>query len=142
MNARKHHLAVACLLAAIALSPFGILLAQVPGPVVAPGAGNFGPPFTVQGGHLSIGAASPPALSSCGTGPTVVGVDSTFSFTAQSTACTATFAKPWNATPICDANTVGATANPAFTASPSALTFSGLTAGNTYNVMCFGQPGG
>lgn len=55
-----------------------------------------------SGGHI-IASSTSPVLSSCGTGPTMVGSDAHGTVTAGATSggCTVTFQIPYSATPVC-----------------------------------------
>lgn len=121
--------------------------AQSPGsgPNVAP-LGQYGPPFTVQNGHFSMGQTNPPtANSACGTGATIVGTDSAFVLTSGTTSnsgCTITPLRLWNARPVCSVDAQAAT-QPAWSiASNGTITLSGVADSTIYNVLCIGQPGG
>jgi hypothetical protein len=79
-----------------------------------------------DGHRFSSGPA--PALSSCGTTPSIVGSDSGGTVTAGTgspTACTLTFAKAYRNTPYCNVNTGANTASSSVTSiSTTAVTFS------------------
>lgn len=111
------------------------------------GAGTYGPPFTAQNGHLSIGnGAAPSVNSACGTSPVAPqGTDSAYFFTSgtsSSSGCQVTPATPWKQRPSCSVDAQAAT-QPAWSVGPTGvLNLTGVADSTTYNVICIGQPGG
>lgn len=91
-------------------------------------------------GHIEhFGTA--PTLSSCGTGPTVVGADSAFTITmpGDGTSCVVTFVKAWSNAPICSCNdrtTLGKCNVSA--SSTTSITLSNITASDVVDVQCQG----
>jgi hypothetical protein len=115
------------------------------GPNVS-GAGTYGPPFQVQGGHLSIAGGNPPtANASCGGTPVQpVGSDTSFFFTSgtsPTSSCALTFATPWHQAPSCSVDSQSGT-TPAYNITATAINLTGVAAGTVYNFLCIGQPGG
>lgn len=96
-------------------------------------------------GHI-IASSTNPVLTSCGTGPTMVGDDTHGQITVGSaaTGCTLTFQQPWSAAPTCivSEQTVSLTNTLGYTISSTALTLSetGL-AGVKINYICEGMSG-
>lgn len=93
------------------------------------GAGAYGPTFTVQSGHFSMGVAGlPTANASCGTGSGLIGTDSAFvltSGTSSNSGCTVTPAVAWKQRPVCSIDAQAAT-QPAWSISASGVISSTL----------------
>lgn len=92
-------------------------------------------------GHFITSGSTAPAVSSCGTGPSIVGDDNQGTVTVGSgvtTACTLTFYKAWGATPICtveaEANDVGWVSAKSQTA--ITLTFASTMASTAFDYRC------
>lgn len=87
-------------------------------------------------------AGMAPALSSCGSGPTINTTqswDNSGIFTPQATSCTLTFLAPWHASPACNLTGVGSSTYPFISGVTGALvTFTGLTSGISYLYNCSG----
>ena len=94
--------------------------------------------------HQSFTGATP-ALSSCGTAPTISGNDTLGVITIGTgtvTACTVTFATAWLAAPVCTTVTSTAILGEAITTlntTTLTLGFSGSLAGGTVYYQCFGK---
>jgi parallel beta-helix repeat protein len=76
------------------------------------------------GGHVGATAATSPALSSCGTSPSIVGSDSAGKVTMGSgtlTSCTVTFAAAWTHAPACTTDDESATGIVAVTNSTTTM---------------------
>lgn len=97
-----------------------------------------------------IGNGSAPALSTCGTAPTIVGTDSAGEITigtATPAACTLTFSRAWTRAPACyfnDSTTVGKTnAGTTYKVEPTTttvvVTFQAATVnGDKVQYLCIG----
>lgn len=132
---------------ALALA-FAGAYAQSPGsgPNVYNG-GYYQSPFYSSNGHFQFGGALvPPAVSTCGTGPSVVvGTDSAFQFTTGTSAggvCTITPAVAYKARPICNIDTGNATKPGYVVSTAGVIVMSSVQDSSQYNVICFAQPGG
>ena len=93
-----------------------------------------------NGGHAKGIGGTAPTLTSCGTGsPTVTGTDVAGKFTTggTATACTMTFASTYTNPPACSVVVEGASTQPTFTISATAITFSVDIASTTYEYMCW-----
>lgn len=105
---------------------------------------SSGPPLQGcgPGGVHLCGTGGQPAITSCGTGPLVVGNDTAgrvLTGTAA-TACTITFATAWNAIPVCVV--MGDYVTVAFSVTTTAISLLDALASSRYRWHCFGQPGG
>lgn len=116
-------------------------------------AGFFGAPYiwtapqtwsaqATFGAHVAMTGASP-AVSSCGTSPSIIGSDSAGEVTtgtATPTACTITFAVAYAAQPICDVRDRTVAANiTSYTVSASAIVVTNTAASSQKIVyICFG----
>lgn len=82
-----------------------------------------------------------PALTSCGTSPSIVGNDTVGKLTTGSgaTTCTLTFATAYNVAPACVVSTQGAATQMTFTTSTTALTATVDVASTVYNYICLSQ---
>lgn len=89
---------------------------------------------------LSTAVASP-ALTSCGTAPSIVGNDTVGKLTTGSaaTTCTFTFVTAYNVAPACIFQTQGAATQPTYTTSTTAVTFTVDIASTVYNYICMSQ---
>ncbi len=107
-----------------------------------PGSGAQAP---VPGGQQQVNGhvvayGSPPTLSSCGTGATISGNDSSGIVVPQQTTCTITFALAYKARPIC--NVTGETVLASYTTTPTTISITSTVAGIPIHYDCIGQPGG
>lgn len=98
-------------------------------------------------GHIIPNAGTPPALTSCGTSPTIVGTD-TAGFvtmgTASPTGCIITFNVAYALAPICMVTWIATPlASQSFVTSATAITTTQTaTTSNKLAYACFAQPGG
>lgn len=90
---------------------------------------------------LAKSVAAVPALSSCGTAPSIVGNDTVGKLTTGSaaTTCTVTFSLAYNVAPACILQTQGAATQPTFTTSTTAITVTVDIASTVYNYICMSQ---
>ena len=114
------------------------LFALAPTVALAQAGMEFGPNGKLVGKVISQG--NTPVLSSCGTGPTIVGSDTAGQITTGSgaTTCTITFSSAWNAAPSCILHAEVAT-QPTYTVSTTAITGATTIASTQYNYVCFGS---
>jgi hypothetical protein len=95
-------------------------------------------------GHKIFGGSAP-ALTACGTSPTIVGNDMVGTITVGTTAtgCTMTFNKAWNQAPVCvySNQNMSITSALTYTETATALTFSQAAgfSSNVVNYHCFGR---
>lgn len=91
--------------------------------------------------HLPSAGAGTPALSSCGTSPSITGNDLAGTFTTGSaaTTCTLTFATAYPAAPYCFVVPQGNLNFPTYTTSTTALTITVDVASTAYNYLCVGH---
>lgn len=82
-----------------------------------------------------------PALTSCGTSPSIIGNDTVGKLTTGSaaTTCTMTFTAAYNVAPACVVSAQGTATQPTFTTSTTALTMSVDIASTVYNYICMSQ---
>ena len=96
--------------------------------------------------HLRVGATTAPALTSCGTSPTISGTDAAGLVTAGTTAtgCIITFNKPYANTPFCTVTWQGTPlASQSYTISTTAITLTQTsTSGDLVNYHCMAQNAG
>lgn len=93
--------------------------------------------------HLNSQGGAP-VLSSCGSGPTVVGTDFAGVVTVKTTTCTITFAVAYTNAPACvvvDETTPSTAMVYTVTAAHIAIT-AGLTSSDLVQYICVGQSGG
>lgn len=94
--------------------------------------------------HVNTVTTSSPTLSSCGTGPTIVGTDFAFTITGGTAAggCTATFARPYTNVPVCQVGqeTMSLVNALSYTVSATAVTITQTGLGtNKLDVICIGR---
>lgn len=82
-----------------------------------------------------------PALTTCGTTPSIIGNDTVGKLTTGSaaTTCTVTFTAAYNVAPACVVSAQGTATQPTFTTSTTALTMSVDIASTVYNYICMSQ---
>lgn len=82
-----------------------------------------------------------PALTTCGTSPSIIGNDTVGKVTTGSaaTTCTMTFNVAYNVAPACVVSAQGTATQPTFTTSTTALTMSVDIASTVYNYICLSQ---
>jgi len=108
----------------------------------------FGNGFVSVGGSIGHIASqgSTPALSSCGTSPTLDTGSTDFagSYTTGSaaTTCTITFGTAYAAAPSCSVDANGNATQPTFTVSQTAITVTVDIASTKYSYICVGKTGG
>lgn len=81
----------------------------------------------IVGGHIEVSSTTP-ALSSCGTSPSIVGTDVAGTITVGSvsaSSCVMTFAAPWPNKPSCGILSNTAIVSPTGSTTPTAFTFGG-----------------
>lgn len=90
---------------------------------------------------LAKSTANTPAITSCGTGPTITGNDTVGKYTTGTvtTTCTLTFNVAYNVAPACIIQTQGAATQPTFTTSTTAITVTVDIASTVYNYICMSQ---
>lgn len=90
---------------------------------------------------LAKSTTNTPALTSCGTTPTIVGNDTVGKLTTGSgaTTCTMTFNIAYNVAPACVLQEQGGSVSPTFTTSTTALTATVDVASTVYNYICMSQ---
>lgn len=98
-------------------------------------------------GHLNAAGSYAPALSSCGTSPTITGTDTAgvvTEGTGSPITCTLTFNKVFVSTPTCfvNAQTANTTSPLSRSMTVSALTVTHLSQSSVvWNYFCIGNPG-
>lgn len=116
----------------------GVQLSQDPtGPIGMDASNNVYFPNKI----LSTRTASP-ALTSCGTSPSIVGNDTVGKVTTGSaaTTCTLTFSAAYNVAPACILSAQGASpVIPTYTTSTTAITVTVDVASTVYNYICLSQ---
>ena len=108
------------------------------------GIGTVSPTGLLQvAGNADFGSGTP-TLSSCGTSPTLVSgsndMRGEITIGTSATGCTLTFSAAKNGTPFCivTSETAGLT-TPGWSESTTAITITGVTAGDDYAYMCMGN---
>lgn len=98
-------------------------------------AGNV---FFLNGQHVGSQGGGTPALTTCGTAPTITGTDFAFTVTTGSvgTSCIITFAKAFGAAPRCVVSAQAQATQPTYTSTAASLTMSVDIASTAYNAIC------
>lgn len=116
----------------------GIQLSQDPtGPIGMDASNNVYFPNKILSTRTTT-----PALSSCGTSPSVLGNDTVGKLTTGSaaTTCTITFSAAYNVAPACILSAQGASpVIPTYTTSTTAITVTVDVASTVYNYICLSQ---
>jgi hypothetical protein len=88
-------------------------------------------------GH-AVWLGTAPALSSCGTSPTIAGTDArgTITIGTGGSACTITFSRTWTTAPSCTVTSRTKANSLDYTTSATALTLSAATAAGVYDYDC------
>ena len=92
--------------------------------------------------HTPVAGGGTPALTTCGTSPTITGNDfvGTLTIGSAATACTATFATAYPAAPRCFLVPQGSTtAFPVYTTTTTTIAVATGVASTAYFYMCLGQ---
>jgi hypothetical protein len=101
-------------------------------------AGNL---WLLTGQHLGSNTnqgGGTPALTTCGTAPTITGTDFAFTLTTGSvgTSCIVTFAKAFGAAPRCVITANGTATQPTYTTTAASVTLSVDIASTVYQAIC------
>jgi hypothetical protein len=94
--------------------------------------------FLLQGQHLGSQGGKAPALTTCGTAPTITGTDFAFTLTTGSvgTSCIVTFSNAFGAAPICVITANGTATQPTYTTTAASVTLSVDIASTVYQSIC------
>lgn len=89
------------------------------------------------GSNTNAGGAAP-AVSACGTSPTIAGTDFAFTLTTGSvaTSCTVTFSKAFGASPRCVLMANGQATQPTFTTTAASMVITVDIASTVYTGIC------